>query len=120
MALVDDWCADTVILIDEFDETLTIQRRSATPSYDAAGEETDVWAVVESFLGDWQPVTGGTMRAEAGLKETSDAVVFGPCGLDIAESDRIHRADGSFMYVNYVRACFGHYEIYLKRTASSS
>ena len=116
---VTNLCADTVLIMEDWDETLTIKRRVSPPSYDSSGERVDAWADVEDFLGDWQPVSGATMRAEAALKIRSDAVIFGPCGIDVVQGDRIYRADGSWEYVNRVIVHEDHFEIYMTKTEGS-
>ena len=118
MSYTDDLCADTVAVISDWAETLTVHRR--TVDYDAAGKSISSWTSVGTFVGDWQPVSADTMRAEAGLSIRSKAVVIGPCNLDIEEDDRIYKEDGTFMYVNYMQLHEEHAEIYLKRDEGSS
>lgn len=111
-------CADTVSILTEWNEDLETYR--ATPTYDAQGIASQSWALVEAFIGDWQPVSTETQRAEAGLSVRSKAVVFGPCNLDIEENDRVQKvADGTWMYVNYAQIHEDHAEIYLKRDEGS-
>lgn len=114
-----DLCADTALIMEDWDETLTIKRRVSPPSYDSSGEMVDAWVVVESFLGDWQPVSGATMRSEAALKIKTDAVIFGPCGIDVVQGYRIYRADGSFEYVERLISHEDHFEIYMTKTEGS-
>jgi len=124
MALSDisiaDLCADTVLIMEDWDELLQVKRRVSPPSYDSTGEMVDAWANVgDPFLGDWQPVSGGTMRAEAALKIKSDAVSFGPCGINVVQGDRIYRADLTWEYVNRVIVHEDHFEIYMTKTKGS-
>lgn len=124
MALSDislaDLCADTILIMEDWDEALQIKRRPAAPSYDSTGEMVDAWVVAGvPFLGDWQPVSGGTMRAEAALKIKSDAVIFAPCGINVVQGDRIYRADLSWEYVNRVIVHEDHFEIYMTKTEGS-
>lgn len=117
--MLDEMRADTVAILAEWAETLEIHR--VTDTYNARRQATRVWAQVgASFVGDWQAASGDTMRLEAALSIKIDAVVFGPHGLDVEENDRIQKtADGTFMYVRYVRHQEEHTEIFLVRTTDS-
>ena len=112
------YCADTVSIITDWAETLSIYRMTKT--YNAIGIAVESWTLVGAFTGDWQPVSAATIRAEAGLSIKSSSVVFGPCGLDVEENDRIQKDDGTFEYVNYSQQNEDHIEIYLKRTEGSN
>lgn len=112
-------CQDTVEIINDWDEeTLTILRN--TPTYDASSMRADSYAVIDTFLGDWQPANGNTAILEEGRKVRSDAFVIAPCAVDVLEDDRIRRADMSFMYVNHIKIYRGHITIFLKKTGGSS
>ncbi|MCK5020495.1 MAG: hypothetical protein KAS32_25985 [Candidatus Peribacteraceae bacterium] len=84
--------------------------------YDGESKATITWTQVETFNGDWQPVDGNTIRAEEGLADKSDAVCYGPYGIDVLGGDRIYRADGSYEYINYVRPFDEHTEIFVTKT----
>lgn len=96
-----------------FGENLSIQRRTVT--YDASGMKIETWALVTSFIGDWQPASGSTIRREAGMNLKSDAQVLTVTGVDVAEGDRLYKSDGTFEYVNYVQKYEDHYTIYLRK-----
>ena len=110
-------CADTVDILTEWAENLSIYRMTKT--YDAQGMAIESWTLVGAFIGDWQPVSAATMRAEAGLSVRTSSVVFGPCDLDVEENDRIQKDDGTFEYVNFAQMHEDHAEIYLKRDKGS-
>jgi hypothetical protein len=110
-------CADTVSILTEWNETLSTYRMTAT--YDAAGIAAESWTLVEAFVGDWQPVSGATLRAEAGLSVRTMSVVLGPCNLDVEENDRVQKADGTFQYVDFVQEFEDHTTIHLKRDKGS-
>ncbi len=113
-----EWCADASDVIADYDETLSVYRKSAT--YDASGMANLTWNLQGTFLGDWQPVSGQAMRKEEGLSIKSTAMVIAACNLDVENDDRIQRADGSFEYVNYVKIFHGHTTIFLKKQAGSN
>ena len=111
-------CADTATILDEWQETFTIKR--LTTIYNASRIAVETWTQIGTFLGDWQPVSGSTMRNEAGLSIKSESLIIGTCDVDIEENDRVERADGANMYVNYVREYEDHITVYLKRTIGSN
>jgi hypothetical protein len=111
-------CQDTLDILDDWEELLEVTRMSKTFNDDKIAVET--WTSVGTFLGDWQPVSGSTMRNEAGLSIKSEAQIIGPCDADVQEDDKIYRTNGSFMYVNYVRHYEDHKTIYLKKTGGSN
>ncbi len=118
MTMLDEMKADTVSILSEWAENLEIHRAANT--YDARGKASRVWTQVGTFVGDWQAASGQTERLEAALRIKIDAVAFGPFGIDVEENDRIQKtADGSFMYVRYVRKQEEHTEIFLVRTQES-
>ena len=116
--IIAAWCADSVSIISDWSETLSIYRM--TKVYGASGIATESWTLVGAFIGDWQPVSAATMRAEAGLSVRTSSVVFGPCDLDVEENDRIQKADATFEYVNFSQQHEDHIEIYLKRDEGSN
>lgn len=105
-------CADTQAILADWVETLTIQR--ATTTYDAMGQATQTWSVVDTFEGDWQAPDGKLIYDEAGQVVTHEGVVIGPCNLGIVVADRIVQSDTSYMEVVYVAVHEGHTTIYLK------
>lgn len=110
-------CNDTVNIISDWEEALDIYRMSKT--YNDSGIAEESWTLVGAFIGDWQPVSAATMRAEAGLSVRTSSLVIGPCDLDVEENDRIQKADGTFEYVNFSQQHEEHIEIYLKRDEGS-
>ncbi len=118
MTMLSDMAADTVAILAVWADALEIHR--ATNVYGASGQVTRTWAQVGSFVGDWQAASGDTARLEAALSIVIDAVAFGPVGIDVVENDRIQKtADGTFMYVSFVRHQEEHTEIFLRRTTDS-
>lgn len=108
---------DTLNFLMNHRELLTIRRLALT--YDGSGKVVNTgWALVSTFFGDWQPVSGSTIRAEAALKHKSESKVIAVSSVARA-NDRIERVDGSFMYVNYINTYEGHVTIFLKRTEGS-
>lgn len=102
----------TAAAIVEWGETLTIKR--STAAYAAQGA-TETWATSSTPTGAWQPVSGATQRAEAGLQTKSDAQVLFEPTVDVKEGDRIYRADGSWMRVNYVKTWPDHITAFLNK-----
>ena len=111
-------CQDTLDILDDWEELFEITRKSKT--YNSGKMAVETWTSIGTFLGDWQPVSGNTMRNEAGLSFKSEAQIIAPCDTDIQEDDRIYSTDGSFMYVNYVKRYEDHKTIYLKKTGGSN
>jgi hypothetical protein len=111
-------CADTVSILTEWNENLSIYRM--TKSYNSAGIAEESWTLVEAFIGDWQPVSGATIRAEAGLSVRTSSRVIGPCNLDVEENDQIRKEDGTIEYVNFVQNFEDHTTIHLKRDEGSN
>lgn len=105
---------DIVNIIADHDETLTIYR--ATQSYSSSGMATPSWISQGTFLGHWQPASGKTERNEAGRKVKSEAFIIAPNTASVNEDDKITRASGETMYVNYVKKYTGHQTIFLKQT----
>ena len=117
MTMLDNMKADTLTILDEWGELVTIKRASL--SYDSAGMAAQSWATDSSVAGDWQPSSGDTERAEAGREIKTDAILILPFDADILEGDRVYRSDGSFEYVNYVKKFEDHITGFLTRTAGS-
>jgi len=110
--------ADVIDIISEHDETLTIYR--ATSTYGNSGMASQSWASQGTFLGHWQPASGKTERAEEGRKIKSEAFIIAPNTASGAEDDKITRASGETMYVNYIKKYAGHQTIFLKKTAGQN
>jgi len=110
---------DFAQIIASWCEVFTIKRLA--PVYDSMGRLTDTanWNTVDSVYGDWQPLSGRTIREEQGLDIKSDAQVLVPTDTEVQEHDRIYRVDGTFEYVNYVRKYMGHWTILVTRTRST-
>lgn len=117
MTLADEFAAHTVAILSYWAETLSVYRQTTT--YDSERKPTRTYALNGTIDGDWQPASGATMRAEAGLSVKTEAMVYAPVSSDVNENDRIQRADGEWWYVNYIRFHEDHTEIFLKRTEGS-
>lgn len=102
---------DTTMILNDSGETLTVQRDS--PSY-SAGMAAHSWAGIGTVAGVWQPLSGSQAALEASREVKSEAVIFTAINVDVQEGDKIIRADGSFMYVNYIKKYECHWEILLK------
>ena len=109
-------CLDTVAILSEWSESLTVKRKNVDYSVEIP---EIIWVDIGTFLGDWQPVYGTAMRKESGLKIKSKALVIAPCGVNVEGDDRIYRADGSFMIVNYVNKYEDHLTAFLKITETN-
>ncbi len=107
--------ADTERILGDWGETLTIKRATSV-AFDGEGKPTETWATVSTFTGDWQPVSGRTQRAEEGRQIKSDAQVVSPVDIDIQAADRVYKADGSYMTVNYVKKHAAHWTVFLTKT----
>ncbi len=113
-----EMCEDATELIEDYKETLSVYRLTAT--YDDSGLGTEVWNLQGNFEGDWQPRSANTIRQEKGLEIKSVAFIIAGCNIDVIENDRIFRADSSFEYVNYVKIYHGHTTIFVKKQAGSN
>lgn len=113
MTLLDNMKHDTSVLLDEWGESLSVARASV--SWDA-GKAVTNYPVRGTVVGDWQPVSGRTVREEEGRAVKSDAQVIIRSDEDIQEGDRIYRPDGTFMYVNYIKKFEDHWTVLLTRT----
>jgi len=109
---------ETGVISSDCDETLTIYR--ATQSYGSGGMATPSWASQGTFSGHWQPASGKTERAEEGRKIKSEAFIIASRTASVNEDDKITRAGGETMYVNYVKKYAGHQTIFLKKTAGQN
>jgi len=113
--------ADTDIILTEWGDTLTV-KRLATPTYDNEGKantDDDQWVQIpagKTIIGDWQALPGSAIIEEQGLEVKSIAQVIAAFDVDVQAGDRIYRADGSFMYANYVRSYEDHVTIRLTKT----
>ena len=108
---------DTVNSIFEWKETLTIKR--ATVTYNASGISSSSWETIGTFLGDWQPATGVTMRNESGLAVKSGAVILAPTTANVLVGDRVYRSDNTYMNVTHVWEFEDHKTIHLSITEES-
>ena len=117
MGIIDDMKAAFSYAIEDFDEVLTAKSFASTWM---GGVASQSWATTASFMGDWQSPTtsGGTGsgREESGREVRSQAVVYCAVDQEVNEGNRIYRADGSYMYVDFVRKFNSHWEIILTRT----
>jgi hypothetical protein len=113
---------DTVDILADWGEDITITRENPeNTTYDAEGRPTPHESTIATYSGDWQPVSGETMRVEAGRKVKSKAQVILPVtATDIQEGDKAYRNKGeateSHMYVNYVKVFEDHITVYLTDT----
>ena len=106
--------SDTSFALSEWGETLTVLRDA--PSYSGGGGmASHSWAGAGTILGDWQPVDGKTVMMEAKMTVKSESLVICAVDVDVLANDRLQRADGTYMYVNYIRKHEDHWTIYLKR-----
>jgi len=105
---------DTLDLLDEWGETLTVKRRSA--SYGAGGKATITWTTIGTIVGDWQPLPGSAVIEEAGLEVKSSSQIFTVYNASVQAGDRIYKADGSYEYINYVKPYEDHMAIRMKLT----
>ena len=105
---------DTLNFLDEWGETLTVKRRSA--SYGASGKAMITWTTIGTVTGDWQPLPGSAIIEEAGLEVKSSSQIFTVYNADILAGDRIYRADGSYEYVNYLKSHEDHIAVRMKLT----
>ena len=115
---ISDWGDDLISDINEvlelWGETLTVKRKSV--NYDKP-VPVETWNSVASMFGYWQPVSGSTIRAEAGLKIKSDAQIITRHDSGVQAGEKVYRADGiTFEYVNYVKHYPNHFTIFLTRT----
>ena len=117
MSFLTNMQADSVAIISDWDETLTVKR--ATVSYGATGQGTPTYNTASTITGHWQPMSGAAMRAEQGMKNKSDAMIVAAAGIGVQAGDQIMRSDNSFMYVNYVKKYQGHTSIFLTKTGGS-
>jgi len=101
--------ADTVTILSEWGETLTVQRRSIT--YDTESKAVETWQTIATINGDWQPLSGLVAYEEQGLEVKSVSQIITEEGVDVKPGDRIYRVDGSYECVNYIRKYEDHYTI---------
>jgi len=106
--------ADTSSILDEWGETLTVKRRSA--SYGDTGKATITWTTIGTITGDWQPLPGSAIIEEAGLEVKSSSEIFTEYNANVLAGDRIYRADGSYEYINYLKKHEDHVAIRMKLT----
>ena len=112
-------CGDLAEILVDWKQLITVKR--STASYNASGAEgSRTLATLGSFYGDWQPVSGQVVRAEAGLEVKSVAVIIAPCNVNLTEDDQIVLPDATIYYVNYVRDYEDHTTVYLKRTTGQT
>ena len=105
--------ASTARVIAEWGESLTIKR--STVVYGPSGS-TETWTTVATQTGAWQALSGSAQRAEAGLQVKSDAQVLFEPTANVQVGDRIYRADGSWMTVNYTKIWPDHITAFLTKT----
>ncbi len=113
MTIIDDMKSAFSVAIEDFDEVLTSKSFAATWT---AGMASQSWSTTASFMGDWQPVSGRTQRAEEARTVKSDAMALCAVDADVNEGSRLYRADGTYMYVNYIRKFNSHWTLMLTRT----
>ncbi len=115
MTMLDKMKADTVHLLSIWGETLVV-KRATTITYDDGGRPTQEWTVKGTYLGDWQPVSGSTMRIEVGMAVKSTSQVIFPVTANIEAGDRVYRADDSYENVNYIKKYEDHITAFLTKT----
>lgn len=109
---------DTLDILDEWGETLTVKRRSV--SYDDTGKAEIIWITIGGTItGDWQPLPGSAIIEEAGLEVKSSSQIFTVYNASVKAGDRIYRSaefGGSYEYVNYIKKHEDHMVIRMKLT----
>jgi hypothetical protein len=110
-AMIDD--TENILADDGWNESMTLKRGTVT--YDNVGQASISWQTIETFLGDWQPVTGQMIQEEKGLKVKSDARIICKTSSSANENDKIIRSNNDEFYVHYVRKYEDHFTIYLRK-----
>jgi len=105
---------DTLNILNEWGETLTIKRRSN--EYDDTGMATVTWIEIGDFTGDWQSLPGSAIIEEEGLSVKSSSQIIAAYNTDVRAGDRIYKAGGTYEYINYVRFYEDHVTIRMKKT----
>lgn len=91
---LDTMRADMDDFLADWGESLL--RRRLAVSYGTGGEATETWSSSLSFTGDFQPLTGKEIEAEAGLEQHSEHKVQMVYDEDVQQNDRIERGDDTF------------------------
>ncbi len=110
--LLDQMRADTTDFLAEWGEPL--MRYRASCSYDDARRPVESWDASLSFTGDFQPLSGDEMRAEAGLEVKSDEKIEGEYDVDVVAHDRVIRS-GETYSVGYVKKHEDHVNIFVAK-----
>lgn len=104
--------ADTERILEIWGEPLSVKERII--SYDTEGKvKIDKWDIVDTIVGDWQPITGSAIREEQGFEVKSTSQIIAAHDVNVKPGDRIYRADGTFERVNYVKRFEDHVTIRL-------
>ena len=110
--LLDQARADMTTFLEEWGESLL--RRRATTSYDTRLMPVESWGSSLSFTGDFQPLSGSEMRAEAGLEVQSDGKIEAEYNVDVISHDRVIR-DGVAYSVTWVKEHEDHLNIFVAK-----
>jgi len=89
MSLIDQMRADMTWFLSQWGEPLL--RRRIAVSYGDDGQGTDTWSSSLSFTGDFQPLSGKEIEAEAGLEQHSEHKVQMVYDEDVDQNDRVER-----------------------------
>lgn len=103
---------DMSVFLDDWGESLSYSTSSV--SYDSAGQGSRKWSSNTVFIGDYQPLTGREIEAEAGLEQKSDAKIECYHDVSVTVDDRIVR-NGVTWRVNYIKFHEEHAIIFVYR-----
>lgn len=118
MSLLDRMRQDTTDYLDEQGETLTLKRKTVV--YGTGDKYTETWSTVGTFVGDWQQVSGDTVRREVGLAVKSTSEIFVEYDTEALAGDRVYRADGSYEEINYIQKWQDHAVLMTRVTEGES
>ena len=87
---------------------------SPSLSYNARGLSVTNYSAYQTFIGDFQPLTGKEEEAESGLQQRSDVKI--QCSHDVAlrVSDKVLR-NGETFFVNYTKVYEDHAVVFVYR-----
>lgn len=103
---------DMRVFLEDWGESLSYSRSSV--GYDAMGQASLSWSSNTVILGDYQPLSGKEIEAEAGLEQKSDAKIECYHDVTVIANDRIIR-NGVTWRVNYVKDYEEHAIVYIYR-----
>lgn len=109
--------ADTVSILSDWAETLTIKRATQADT-NGTGETVPSWSTIATVTGDWQDGRSNRFqpaRTGSGLDFEFEALAVLPFGTNVVENDQIHRSDGSYDYVIFVENNEDHVVAFLRK-----